>query len=83
MGVMTPTTDRVKVRHDTLSGVTSKGTDRKTIRVDPELWESFGAVTAGHKDGRSGDLREYMRWRVAHPDFQLPALPAVDTEEQK
>ncbi len=72
MGVMTPTTDDRQVRHDTLTSVTSKGTDRKTIRVDPDLWEQFGTATSRHKDGRSGDLREYMRWRIKHPDVQLP-----------
>jgi hypothetical protein len=81
MGVMTPTRDNTSKRHDTLSLVTSKGTDRKTIRVDPELWEQFGAATADHKDGRSGDLREYMRWRVKNPDVALPGTSEGDGGE--
>lgn len=75
---MTPTTDRPRVRHDTLSGVTSRGTDRKSIRVDSDLWDEFGEATAERKDGRSGVLREYMRWFLRKPDAALPEPDALE-----
>lgn len=50
----------------------SKGTDRQTIRVDPELWAEFGAATASWRNGRSGVLREYMRWFLRKPEAFLP-----------
>jgi hypothetical protein len=72
MGVMTPTTPNVSRRHDTLSGVPSRGTDRKSVRVDAALWDEFGEATAGFKDGRSGVLRDFMRWFLHKPDAELP-----------
>ena len=73
MGVMTPTRDVAGRRHDTLTSVPSKGTDRRTIRVDPELWDEFGEATATRKDGRSGVLREYMRWFLKKHGSVLPS----------
>lgn len=72
MGVMTPTSGPSSNRHDTLFGVTSKGTDRRTIRVDPELWDEFGEATRPDPDGRSGVLRSFMRWYLRKPNAELP-----------
>jgi hypothetical protein len=72
MGVMTPTRRLSPGGHDTLSVVTSRGTDRRTIRVEPELWNEFGAATVDDEDGRSGILRQFMRWYLGKPDAELP-----------
>jgi hypothetical protein len=69
---MTPTTHDPLVGHDTLSLVTSKGTDRRTIRVEPDLWDEFGEATSGGEDSRSGVIREFMRWYLRKPDAKLP-----------
>lgn len=69
---MTPTRQRRASRHDTLSRVTSKGTERKTVRVPPDLWDEFGRATADHKDGRSGVLRDFMRWFLRKSNAELP-----------
>jgi hypothetical protein len=72
MGVMTPTSRPDAKRHDTLITVTSKGTDRRTIRVEPTLWDEFGEATQGDPDGRSGALRAFMRWYLRKPGAELP-----------
>ncbi len=72
MGVMTPSTFTTQHRHDTLRPVPSKGTGRKSIRVESELWDEFGAATADMEDGRSGVLRDFMRWFLKKPDATLP-----------
>ncbi len=69
---MTPTTMRSANRHDTLKGVTSKGTNRKSIRVEPELWDEFGRALVDRDGGRSGVLREFMRWFLKKPGAELP-----------
>lgn len=72
MGVMTPTTDKLTARHDTLSGVPSRGTNRRTIRVDPDLWDEFGVAAVDQPENRSGVLREFMRWYLGKPGAELP-----------
>ena len=81
MGVMTPTIEPANRRHDTLGPMPSKGTDRRTIRVDPELWDEFGVATESWKDGRSGVLREYMRWFLKKPQAFLPRPDGDQSEE--
>jgi len=80
MGVMTPTTVTTRSGHDTLIGVTSKGTDRRTIRVEPDLWDEFGVAADAQPDKRSGVLREFMRWYLGKPGAELPSRPAADDE---
>jgi hypothetical protein len=53
-------------------GVTSRGTDRRTIRVEPDLWDEFGQATESEPDGRSGILRDFMRWYLGKPGAELP-----------
>ncbi|GAA4439594.1 hypothetical protein GCM10023170_011330 [Phytohabitans houttuyneae] len=45
-------------------------TPRFNVSVDQELWDAYGDVVGD--GGRSDDLREYMTWRVEHPDEPLP-----------
>jgi metal-responsive CopG/Arc/MetJ family transcriptional regulator len=43
---------------------------------DAALWDEFGAATEGrHKDGRSGVIRDFMRWYLRKPDAALPEQP--------
>jgi hypothetical protein len=62
-------------------GVPSKGTDRRGIRVDRSLWQRFGQATVEREDGRSGVLREFMRWYLGDEGAQLPQRPS-DAEQQ-
>jgi hypothetical protein len=40
------------------------------FRLDRETWRKFGDVVG---DGaRSADLKEYIEWRLDHPDAPLP-----------
>lgn len=58
----TPYRDRVSPdRHST---------PRRAISVDTQLWDAYGQVVGD--GGRSDDLREYIRWRIDHPDEPLP-----------
>lgn len=70
---MTPATSPVRARHDTLSHVPTKGTDRRTIRIPADLWDEFGEATQDVQDGRSGALRAFMRWYLRKPGAELPA----------
>jgi hypothetical protein len=79
MGVMTPTSRPNASRHDTLINVTSKGTDRRTIRVDPELWDEFGEWARDFPGGASGALRTCMRYLLGKPGSTLPRN--VEAEE--
>lgn len=84
MGVMTPTSFPSDRRHDTLNGVTSKGTDRKTLRADTPLWERFGAAVERLGTDRSAWLRDAMRWCVGEPGAEMPQrpdVPASDTHD--
>ena len=72
MGVMTPTTHPGLTGHDTLNVVTSRGTDRRTVRVEPDLWNEFGVAAQDQPDGRSGVLREFIRWYLDKPGSELP-----------
>jgi hypothetical protein len=72
MGVMTPTSRPNANRHDTLINVTSKGTDRRTIRVDPDLWDEFGEWASGFPGGASGALRACMRFLLGKPEATMP-----------
>jgi len=43
------------------------------IRVDPDLWDQFGAAVGNRN--RSEVLRQFMRWTVRQPGAKLPARP--------
>lgn len=75
---MTPSTGDTNVRHDTLAVVTGrvgKGTARQTIRVDEVLWDSFGEATGADGGGRSGVLRDFMRWYTHEKGAKMPKRP--------
>lgn len=75
MGVMTPTTDKLNARHDTLMGVPSKGTDRKSFRLDDEPWEKFGRNAEAIGRDRTALLRELINWFNREPGAELPERP--------
>lgn len=79
MGVVTPTRRTSAGRRDTLSSVTSRGTNRKSVRVQSDLWDEFGQATADYRDGRSGALRDFMRWFLGKPGATLPNPAPVAT----
>ena len=68
-------------RHDTLKRMPSKGTNRKSFRIEGELWDEFGAATLHHKDGRSGVLRDFIRWFMEKPGASLPARRSTDGQD--
>jgi hypothetical protein len=78
MGVMTPTSFPGDRRHDTLSGVTSRGTDRRTLRVDEDLWTRFGDAVRALGTDRSTWLRDAIRWAVRDPNAAAPGRPEPD-----
>jgi hypothetical protein len=45
-------------------------TPRRAISIDDDLWKAYGDVVGD--GGRSDDIREYVVWRVEHPDEPLP-----------
>ncbi len=53
-------------------------TPTRPIRVDPALWEAFGAVA---DPDRSAVLREFMRWYVREPGAKMPKRPPGETGE--
>lgn len=44
----------------------------KRLEIDDDLWERYAGVVGN--SGRAADLREYIDWRVAHPDEPLPGM---------
>lgn len=78
---MTPTSSATQNRHDTLSGVTSKGTARQTIRVDPNLWALFGQSAEESGSDRSAVLRDFMRWYNREAGAKLPKRPVSRSDQ--
>jgi hypothetical protein len=74
---MTPTSEAPANRHDTLTGVPSKGTDRKSIRLDDEHWAKLGKSAAATGKDRTAVLKELIRWFNREPGAELPERPAV------
>lgn len=78
---MTPPTRDDTSRHDTLAAVTGrsgKGTARQTIRVDEALWDNFGVATADDDGGRSGVIRDFMRWYTHEKGARMPKRPLAN-----
>jgi hypothetical protein len=54
----------------------------RTIRIDDDLWEAFGAATAD----RSAALRDFIRWYTRQPGTRLPRRPDIirsaDTDQE-
>lgn len=51
--------------------------DMRKIRVDEELWTSFGEAVqrASRETDRSKVVREFMRWYTGERGAQLPDRP--------
>jgi hypothetical protein len=50
-------------------------TPTRPIRVDPELWERFGAATEAAGTDRSSVLRAFMAWYCRDPGAKMPRRP--------
>jgi hypothetical protein len=50
-------------------------TPTRPIRVDPALWERFGAATAKADTDRSAVLRAFMAWYSREPGARQPIRP--------
>ena len=48
-----------------------RGKPNATLRIDPDLWVAFGALT----DDRSAVLREFVRWFTRQTGAKLPQRP--------
>ena len=51
--------------------MTRRGFPNATLRLDPELWRTFGAAATD----RSAVLREFIRWYVREPGAKMPRRP--------
>jgi hypothetical protein len=58
----------------------TRGTPTRPIRIDPRLWEQFGA--AAGTDQRSPVLRDFIRWYVHEPGAKMPKRPAAPGTDQ-
>lgn len=54
-------------------GTPRRHTPTVPVRVDPDLWDHFGAVVGPRN--RSDVLRQFMRWTVREQGAKLPARP--------
>lgn len=72
--------------HDTprtpsLITVSSKGTGRRTIRVDPDLWDEFALAADRAKTDRSTLIRDFISWMLRKPDARAPEQIPPDSEQ--
>jgi Ribbon-helix-helix protein, copG family. len=49
--------------------------ERRTIRVDGELWERVGEVARQLRTTRSEMIRSYLLWLVGTPGARPPSRP--------
>jgi hypothetical protein len=42
----------------------------RRVRIDEDKWAAYAEVVGD--GGRAPDIREYVDWRIAHPDTPLP-----------
>ncbi len=68
MGGMSPIVPGQHQRHATLKGVAGRGATRRTVRVEPPVWEAFGRFTAARNCDRAGLLRDFIRFCIDNPD---------------
>lgn len=50
-------------------------TPHRGLRVDDDLWETFGRATADMGVDRSTWLRDAIRWCVREPGVKMPKRP--------
>lgn len=67
-------------------------TTPKKIRIEDDLWATFGEVAPapenhGYRDGqsggRSGIIRDFLRYYVGEPGAKCPRRPAAAVERAK
>ncbi len=75
MGGMPPVPSDTNVRHATLTGVTGRGTERRHIRIDRELWERFLRSAEAQGRDRAGLIRDFVRWHAGDKDAPPPTRP--------
>lgn len=51
-------------------GVVAGSENIRRFRIDDELWEAYAEVVG--ERNRSADIRDYIEWRIEHPDTPLP-----------
>lgn len=61
----------------TTKTTTSKSTPTRPIRVQLDLWEEFGDVSAQLGSNRTALILEFMRWMARRPGAKLPKRPDV------
>lgn len=65
----------------TLTTVPSRGTDKRPIRIEGNLWQRFMAVCKAEGTTASEDIREHVRRRVEeHERSQSTEQPASDSK---
>jgi hypothetical protein len=47
----------------------------RNIRVETELWDSFGDATKAQSADRSAVLRDFMAWYLRRPGAKMPTRP--------
>lgn len=62
-----------------MTGKSGKGTARQTVRVDEDLWSTFGRLTTAAGDDRSSVIRAFIRWYNGDPAAVLPSRPCAAT----
>lgn len=58
--------------------------DMRRIRVDQAMWDAYAEIVGD--GGRAADLREYIAWRIEHPEDPLPGRwrgPVKKVRERK
>lgn len=48
----------------------TEATDIRRLRVPARVWDAYTDLTGDL--GRAQDLRDYIEWRIDHPDTPLP-----------
>ncbi len=51
---------------------------RISFRSPNDLWEQFGQAASHHPNGRSGVVRDFIRWYLSKPGAELPERPQPD-----
>lgn len=49
--------------------------ERRTIRIDSELWDGFGEVARSLRTTRSEMIRSYLLWLLGAPGARPPSRP--------
>lgn len=50
--------------------------ERRTIRIDGELWDGFGEVAQQLRTTRSELIRTYVLWLLEKPGARPPSRPS-------